>query len=310
LVRRELKEWLDTFNNVTIPALVKAGFKPNATNAREGLANLTKGLVTDIPNIYKTLDDEIKSEEYDVPVRIYIPSEEKELPVVLFFHGGGHMAGSVTVYDPICRKLANATNHIVVSVEYRLSPENPYPAGITDAYNAVKGVFTTLEQRELSFKRELSLVGDSGGAAVVTSVVMKAQFDETVDIKKQALIYPSVDYTMESESMKENGVGYLLAASKIAWYFDKYFQNGEDRVKASPLHNEFTKGLPESIVITAGYDPLRDEGFEYVAKLKEAGVNVEHHNLENMIHTYMMMEDLCKEECEFTYKKIADFLNK
>ena len=136
----KLRPWLENFN-VLLSVLLADGFKPTPTNAREGLINLTKGMVTDIPDIAWCQDDLIHGCGYDVPVRIYHPEPSMALPVLVYFHGGGHMAGSVTVYDPICRKMAMAAQHIVVSVDYRLAPECPYPAAVNDTYSAVKGVW-------------------------------------------------------------------------------------------------------------------------------------------------------------------------
>lgn len=307
-VSQKLKPWLDNLNNVTVPALLENGFKPSPINAREGLANLTKGLVTEIPSVTRITDEIIKGDEYDVPVRIYNPNPQKALPIIIYCHGGGHMSGSVTVYDPICRKLANKTQHIVVSVEYRLAPECRYPAGINDVYTVVQKIHNTLESVNIQHLPSLSLVGDSGGGAIVASITAKAQFDEHVNIDKQVLLYPSVDYTMNSTSMEQNAEGYLLQKGKIAWYFDHYFNENDDRVKASPLYGEFTKDLPATLVFTVEFCPLRDEGMKYVNNVLDAGVRAEHIHFDDMIHTFINMEDLVPEECEEVYRSIANFL--
>jgi acetyl esterase len=243
-------------------------------------------------------------------VRIYHPAPEAELPVLIYYHGGGHMAGSVTVYDPICRKLALAARHIVVSVDYRLAPECPYPAGLTDAYQVVKNLWATLDGRKLNYQRRLAIAGDSGGGALCATVAHLAQYDAGVDIQRQILIYPSLDYTITSPSVAENGTGYLLQKEKIAWYFDNYFQHCEDRKSASPLFMEFSAGLPETLVVTAEFCPLRDEGVAYAAKVKAAGPHVEHLHLDDMIHAFMNMEDLAKTACATVYRRIAEFLNR
>jgi acetyl esterase len=307
-VSSKLQPWLINFNQ-QVAVLVENGFKATATNAREGLANLTKGLVTDIPAMAWVQDDLVYAPQYNVPVRIYHPCPEQALPVIIYYHGGGHMAGSITVYDPICRKLANASQHIVVSVDYRLAPECPYPAGVNDAYAVAKHIWATLDSRQLNYHHQLSIVGDSGGAALVATVSQLAQFDASIEIHKQAMIYPSLDYTMNSTSMEENGVGYLLQKGKIGWYFDNYFQQGENRKQASPLFGEFTAQLPETLLFTAEFCPLRDEGILYCEKVKAAGVAVEHIHFPGMIHTFMNMEDLVKSECNQVYSKIAAFVN-
>jgi acetyl esterase len=306
-VSEKLQPWLEDFNQ-QVAVLIENGFKPTAINAREGLANLTKGLVTDIPVIAWVQDDVVINDEYIVPVRIYHPAPEQALPVLVYYHGGGHMAGSITVYDPICRKLANATQHIVVAVDYRLAPECPYPAGVNDAYAVVKNVWTTLDSRQLQYQRKLVIAGDSGGGALVATVSGQAQFDDTVNIAKQVMIYPSLDYTMDSDSMEQNALGYLLQKSKIAWYFDNYLQNNENRQRVSPLYGRFTPALPETLLFTAEFCPLRDDGVSYCKKAKAAGVQVEHMHFPDMIHTFMNMENLVKEECAQVYQTITRFL--
>lgn len=308
-VSPKLQPWLDNFNQ-QVAILIDNGFKPTATNAREGLANLTKGLVTDIPAIAWVQDDLVNNDEYNVPVRIYHPAPEQALPVLVYYHGGGHMAGSVTVYDPICRKLANTTQHIVVSVDYRLAPECPYPAGVNDAYAVVQNIWATLDGRQVNYVPTLSIAGDSGGGALVATVSSKAQDDPNVTIAKQVMIYPSLDYTMDSGSMEQNASGYLLQKGKIAWYFDNYLQNNENRQRVSPLHSHFTPALPETLVFTAEFCPLRDEGIAYCEKVKAVGIRCESVHFTDMIHTFLNMEDLVKEECDRVYLTIADFLNR
>ena len=308
-VSPKLAPWLDNFNQ-QVALLIEAGFKANATNAREGLANLTKGLVTDIPAIAQVQDEVVAGGEYAVPVRIYHPAPEQALPVMIYYHGGGHMAGSVTVYDPICRKLANATQYIVVSVDYRLAPECAYPAGVNDAYHVAKNVWSALDTRQLNYQRRLVVAGDSGGGALVASVTERAQFDASLTIEKQVMIYPSLDYTMSTNGITDNATGYLLQTAKIGWYFDNYFQHAENRYLASPLFGQFTTKLPTTLMITAEFCPLRDEGILYCDKAQSAGVEVEHLHFDDMIHTFINMEDLVKEECQQVYAAIADFLNK
>jgi acetyl esterase/lipase len=308
-VSPKLQPWLENFNQ-QMAALKAGGFKATPTNAREGLANLTRALVTDIPEIAWCQDDVIAGHAHDVPVRIYHPAPETALPVLVYLHGGGHMAGSVTVYDPICRKLAHASQHVVVAVDYRLAPECPYPAGVRDACTVVKRVWPVLQGRGVHFTEELSLAGDSAGGALCASVAHRAQFDAGIAIRSQTLIYPSLDYTMQLPSIAENAEGYLLERSKIEWYFDHYILNAENRRAASPLHMEFGARLPATLVITAGFCPLRDEGLAYVGKVRQAGVEAEHFHLDDMIHAFINMEDLVTEDCQAVYARIGRFLNR
>lgn len=304
----KLESWLKEYNKL-LKDLEESGFKQTPTNAREGLAHLTRTLVTEKPVIKWIQDDLVEGEEFNVPVRIYHPQPESHLPVLLYFHGGGHMSGSITVYDPICRKFALATNHVVVSADYRLAPECPYPAGVKDAITVVKNIWTTLDQRAINYIHQLSIAGDSAGGAICATVAHSTQNDVNVHINKQVLVYPSLDYTLQSKSVELNGKGYLLQKEKIEWFFDNYFQNRENRKECSPLYMELSRSIPETFVITAEFCPLRDEGFAYIQKLNDAGIPNKHLHYADMTHAFINMEDLIKDHCAKLYRKIGFFLN-
>ncbi|QBC45499.1 alpha/beta hydrolase [Iodobacter fluviatilis] len=304
----KITPWLNQFNQ-QMAVLEANGYKPTCTNIREGLAYLTAVFVTDIPKIAWVQDDLVKSTGYPVPVRIYHPSPDHALPVLVYFHGGGHMAGSITVYDAICRKIAQAAKHIVISVDYRLAPECPYPAAVEDAYHVVKNIWHVLDDRKLNYLPQLSIGGDSAGGALSATVANKLQFEPNTPLHAQVLIYPSLDYTLSSASVVENGVGNLLSTKKVTWYFNHYFQHQEDRKTASPLFAEFSNKLPPTLVISAEFCPLRDEGIDYLAKLKKVGVATDHLHFSDLPHTFLNLENLVKEECQRTYQSIGAWLN-
>jgi acetyl esterase/lipase len=308
-VAPRLQQWLDHYNQY-LDKLLKQGFKQSPTNAREGLANLTRDWVTQIPKVAWVQDDIVNAVPYAIPVRIYHPKPDTMLPVLIFYHGGGHISGSVTVYDPICRKLSLATHHIVVSVDYRLAPESAYPAAVIDACNVAKNVWATLDGRNLKYLKQLSISGDSGGGALCATVAHLLQHDAGIDIKRQILIYPSLDYTMNSDSIDENATGYLLHKEKMIWFFDNYFQNSENRKVASPLYMEFSHKIPETLVITAQFCPLRDEGLAYVKKARLAGIHAQNLHFDDMIHAFLNMEELAREACQKVYQTISAFLNR
>ncbi len=229
------------------------------------------------------------------------------------------MCGSVDLYDPISRKLALATHAIVICADYRLAPEHPYPAGLDDCQQLLERYKSLLT--DMKYSDELYIAGDSAGGAICTSLVMNNSINEvtsdSVIIDKQILVYPSVDYTMVSASVEENGQGFLLEKDKVKWYFQQYFQAGSldkdevaqaKAVKASPLLGQFSANMPTTIVITAGCDPLRDEGVAYAKSLEEVGVNVEHYSFDGMTHAYMLLNDLVSDECEQTYQLIGQFV--
>lgn len=308
LVKPKIRELLDKIEQVK-PYLELIGYKMNQTNTREALANLTYLYMTDYNKMLFTLDDTVMNGHYPVPVRIYHPEPGTALPVAIFIHGGGHMAGGITVYDGIVRKLCASIKHIVVSIEYRLAPEFAHPTGIEDAKAAIRGVFNVLEDRKIVYtSRDLTLIGDSAGGAVCASIIRDKEFVAIEQIKKQVLIYPSLDYTLNSPSMETFGSGYLLEKSKVAWYIKNYFQNNEDLKAASPVYGEFYTNMPQTLVVVASHDPLIAEGLAYYQNVLNVGVNAELLKVEGVVHAYLMLENLCPEECEITYQEINKFL--
>lgn len=307
----DLKPWLEQLNQKLSEEQAK-GIKGTPQLARDRLAALTSIYVTDIPSVAQVADAAIPAngDQPAIPVRLYDPAPDADTPVCLFFHGGGHMAGSVEVYDPIARKLATCSNQLVVSVDYRLAPETPFPGGLEDCLQAARGIWLLLDDLGVKYRRTLSVIGDSGGGAFAAAVSNQLASEAGNDhgLHKQVLIYPSLDYTMSMPSMVSNGEGYLLESSRIRWYFDNYFHNDEDRKAQSQLFTPVPEAMPATLVITAGYCPLRDEGFAYAEKLRQAGITCELHNHESMIHAYLNLENLAREACKQTYAQIGRFL--
>lgn len=308
ILNANLNKWLEQYYKL-VNQLEAQGFKPTPTNAREGLANLTHSLVRNAQSIQWVQDDLVSGDFFDVPVRIYSPNPEEPLPVLVYLHGGGHMAGSVTVYDPLCRKIAVQTKHIVVSVDYRLAPECPYPAGINDALQVIHNVWSVLDERKLPYERQLSIAGDSAGGAMSATVAHRTQNEQLVQIHKQVLIYPSLDYTMSFPSIDSNGQGYLLHKDRIAWYFSNYTKRKRDSKEISPLFMSVSANYPPTLLISAEFCPLRDENLAYVKKLQKAGIEVNHLHFDSMIHAFMNMESLVPKECQLLYQKLDSFLN-
>ncbi len=336
----DVSHYLEVLNQQILPAFLKTGSIPNAINARDGLANLTRTFVTDSVDIPLIIDDIITCNgldadtdtdtdtddtsvecAYDVPVRIFcprLPTESLSLPVMLYFHGGGGTAGSVSVYHQILCRLAKYTGHIIVAPEYRLAPENPYPCAQDDACTALLGLNKLLVRHKIATIDNIVVAGDSHGGALVTNMLRDPrvrQADIINDISAQVLIYPSVDFTMSCPSIDKYASGYLLSRTRIEWYFNQYFQhnfqNSEDRQAKSALFatQDELSGQPPALIINAAIDPLYDEGVAYATKLIEAGVSVEHIHYEGVIHAYLNMENLNPNICKQTYQAIDKFLN-
>lgn len=279
-------------------------------SSRAGLAALTKANVSTSEPMAAIINTEVDTGERRIPVRIYRPELTGEPKVVLFIHGGGHLSGSVEVYDPVARHLAMATGNIVVSVDYRLAPENPYPAGLSDAKAVIENVWSLLESQHIPYTRQLTLIGDSGGGAFSATLAAYFSREQPGFIHRLVLIYPSLDYTLNWPSVQENGAGKLLDESKIRWYFQQYFRNGEDRKQTSPLYLPLSQDFPPTLVVSGGLDPLRDENFAFVARLQAERIPVQHVHFPGMTHAYLMLEDKVPQEAKATYLAIGDFVKK
>ncbi|NQY47917.1 MAG: alpha/beta hydrolase [Colwellia sp.] len=321
IISPKLVGFIDKSNKAMAEVKAKAKAKGQSFSVdlvRQGLDNLAP-LIGSGPNMSIVKNSYLATASHNIPVRIYNPAPNDNLPVLLHFHGGGHMCGSIDLYDPISRKLAIAAQAIVICVDYRLAPEHPYPAGLDDCQQVLMHYQSLLF--DMKHSDQLYIAGDSAGGALCTSLVMNNCCDSSahtsskvpVKIAKQILIYPSVDYTMSSASIDENGQGFLLERDKIHWYFQQYFHaNSLDQTKikkASPLLGEFSVNMPSTLVITAGCDPLRDEAIAYAKSLTEVGVAVEHYSFDGMTHAYMLFDQLVSEECLATYRLINEFVN-
>ena len=277
-------------------------------SSRAGLAALTKANVSTSEPMAAIINTEVDTGERRIPVRIYRPALTGEPKVVVFIHGGGHLSGSVDVYDPVARHLAMATGNIVVSVDYRLAPENPYPAGLSDAKAVTENVWSLLDSQHIPYTRQLTLIGDSGGGAFSATLAAYFSREQPGFIHRLVLIYPSLDYTLNWPSVQENGTGKLLDESKIRWYFQQYFRNEEDRKQTSPLYLPLSQDFPPTLVVSGGLDPFRDENFAFVARLQAEGIPVQHVHFPGMTHAYLMLEDKVLQEAKATYLAIGDFV--
>lgn len=204
--------------------------------------------------------------------RLYRPSADTNLGLLVFFHGGGWVIGDLNSHDGVCRSLANKSGHAVLSVDYRLAPEHIFPAAFDDCVAAVKWASENAQALGIDNSR-MAVGGDSAGGNLAAAVALA----EIVPLKFQMLIYPAVDMSMESPSINENANAPILTKSVMAWFVDHYMGSEGDRgsIAASPMRasDEQLKRMPPAIVITAQFDPLRDEGEAYGKRLVESGVS-------------------------------------
>ncbi len=233
-------------------------------------------------------DTEIPGPAGKIPIRIYTPDHARPMPVIVFYHGGGWIAGSFNTHENICRKLAKGTNAIVIAVAYRLAPEHPFPAGVDDAYAALQWVSENAESFGGDAAR-IAVAGDSAGGNLAAVVTQMARNNNGPAIAAQALIYPATNFTdFNTKSYKENGTGFMLLKENMEMYRSMYLPHKEDWYdpKASPLLAQDFTGLPPAIIITAEFDLLRDEGEAYAAKLKEAGVQTVEIQYKGVVHAF------------------------
>lgn len=270
---------------------------------------------------YKKLDAQIYNGEHQIPVRLYFPSEDSmikgieeghALPVLLFFHGGGWVTESVENYDRVCARMSQATGQIVASVEYRLAPEHRFPVGLADCYQAARALYT--HRFLLNTDPDMiTIIGDSAGGNLAAAVCMMARDRKEFSPKRQILIYPAVNncYTEESAypSVRENGEGYLLTSVKMEDYLNLYQSDPGDRQNPyfAPILAADFKNLPDTLIITAELDPLRDEGEAYGGKLRQAGNRVEIHRISQAFHGFFAL-GIKSLHVQESFKYMNDFL--
>ena len=227
-----------------------------------------------------------------VPARLYLPAPGDTAPgVLVWFHGGGWVIGSVEAVDATCHALVNATGHAVLSVDYRLAPEAPFPAALDDCLAATRWVHAHAAELGVDADR-IAVGGDSAGGNLAAVVAQLGP----VPLRFQLLVYPVTDARAGSASYEENGVGYLLTAAAMHWFIEHYLSGGagsRSDPRVSPLlgADEAVAATPPALVITAGFDPLRDEGMQYVDRLLAAGVTASALHFPGQIHGFFGMTD-------------------
>ena len=281
--------------NKSMRRVLKAlSFDGIEVEASRHLANLKA--IDPMKIFHKTIDYKIYNGNHQIPVRIFLPGEkmEDDLPVFLFFHGGGWVTESIDNYERICARLADATGQYVVAVEYRLAPEDKFPSGLEDCYAVAKALYRG--EFVLNVKPEnITLIGDSAGGNLCAALSLMARDRGEFMPGRQILIYPATynDYTENSPfpSVKENGTDYLLTAGKMQDYIDLYARDEEDKKNPyfAPYVAEDVSNQPDTLILTSEFDPLRDEGEAYGQRLKEAGNRVEIHRIKDALHGYFAL---------------------
>jgi len=235
------------------------------------------------PELRDVRDVDVPVGDTSVPGRLYRPDDGKPRATVVYLHGGGWVTGDLEYSDPLCRHLAADAGCEVLSVDYRLAPEHPFPTPFEDAYGALRWAAA-----ELAEGRPLVVAGDSAGGALAAACALRARDEKGPRLDGQLLLYPALDADFTRPSYVANQ-GMILGPSEMGWFWDHYLPDAEGRAHpyASPLQADDLTGLPPTVLVVADLDPLRDEGLAYGARLTEAGVPVRLRHVPGLVHGFL-----------------------
>jgi len=263
-------------------------FTLSHTLIRDGFAAMSDR--TAGPEVSRVEMREAEGPAGKIPVRIYWPAGDALKPGLVFFHGGGFVVCDLDSHDATCRELANGADCVVVSVDYRLAPEAQFPAAPEDCYAATEWVSREATALGIDTTR-IAVAGDSAGGNLAAVVAIMSRDRGGPSLIHQLLIYPVTNHRFDTASYKDNGSGYFLSATMMRWFWHHYLESEADGENplASPLRARDLSGLPAATVVTAEYDPLRDEGRDYAVRLEQAGVSTTHTDYPGVFHGFFGM---------------------
>jgi acetyl esterase len=264
----------------------------SAPDARRATGSMFKLPPERLEKVFKVEDRKIPGPAGEIPIRIYTPEGSGPFPVLVFFHGGGWVICDLDSHDAPCRLLTNKAKCVTVSVDYRLAPENKFPAGVEDCFAATKWVAGNAKELNIDPER-LAVGGDSAGGNLSAVISQLARDAGGPKIAFQLLVYPATEAELDTQSHKMF-TDYFLTKDDIFWFWAHYLRGPADRKdpRIAPALAKTLKGLPPALIITAEFDPLRDEGEAYGEKLRKAGVPVTVSRYDGMIHGFFSMFDV------------------
>jgi len=281
----QVQTMLNGLNLPPRPALSVAGAR----------AALNDVLISDTPaeTVTRVRDFLIPVEDGEIPVRAYEPHDDGPFPVLVYFHGGGWVRGNLETHDDLCRSITNEADCVVLSVDYRRAPEHPFPIPHEDAFTAAEWAVEYADVINGDPER-VAVGGDSAGGNLAASVALRSADRGRSHLVYQLLLYPITNHDFETKSYQENAQGYMLTRRGMQWYWDHYLERDIDgrHPYASPLQAPDLEGVPPAMVMTAGFDPLRDEGAAYAERLQKDGVAVDHEHFADMLHAFVSFPEL------------------
>ncbi len=267
------------------------GFFPPLPELRQQLRVMVSLMDEPAPALPRIEDIRIPGPAGEIPARVYSARAAKTpQPTVAYFHGGGWVQGDLETHHGLCARLAEHAGALVVAVDYRLAPEHKFPAAVEDCLAAYRWLRTKGRDVGADLSR-VAVAGDSAGgnlSAVVSQLGASAGVPAPTC---QVLIYPAVDFSLETSSHRELADGHVIPRDRILWYMEQYLKSDEDKsdLRASPLRAPSLEGQPPAMIVTAGFDPLRDEGRAYGDRLREAGVDVVYREYPGQIHAFVSL---------------------
>jgi len=293
-------------NSVRVP-----GYFPPLPELRQQLQTLVDLLDEPAPPLAVIEDIAVPGPAGDIPARLYRPTADTDaLPVLAYFHGGGFVQGDLETHHGLCARLALWSGAMVVAFDYRLAPEHKFPAAVEDCMVAYEWLRAEGGSIGADTAR-VAVAGDSAGGNLSAVVCQQALAAGAVPPTFQVLIYPAVDLAMESASHAAMVDAPVIPRDRIDWYMEQYLNGAADKadLRASPLRAESLEGLPPALIISGGFDPLRDEAKHYADRLGEAGVNVTHHEYPGQIHAFISLIKAIPEGGEAT-REVADYMRR
>ena len=284
---------LDPQAQKVVDALAALNLKPfrdsSPAEARESMRSRTAALgpFEEVPAV---ADPRVPVTGGEITVRVYKPAGMGPHPVLVFYHGGGWVIGDLYTHDGICRSIVNAAGCAVASVDYRLAPEFKYPVPVEDSYAGLLWVVANATRLGLDSAR-IAVGGDSAGGNLAAVMALLARDRRGPRLLLQILVYPVTNHDFGTASYRENGTGFVLTTDDMRWFWRHYLSREEQgrEMTASPIRAKSLADLPPALVITAGCDPLRDEGDAYAARLRDAGVAVTLTPYPGMFHGFLRM---------------------
>ncbi len=264
----------------------------NAAHLREEAIARARMLQSRPVGVARIEEMKIPGPAGEIPLRVYWPRENGPLPVLVYYHGGGWVIGNLDTNDSLSRLLANKASAVVVSVDYRLAPEDRFPAAVDDCYAALEWVWRNADRLNVDPSR-IALGGGSAGGNLTAAVALMARDRAGPRLAYQVMFYPATNLLdLSTDSHRDFADGYGLTREHVEFFRDSYLPEVADRKNpyASPLLAESLEGLPPAIVITAGFDVLRDEGIAYAERLEAAGVPTIRAHYPSMVHGFVSMD--------------------